>query len=311
MKSSGAGGQQAGTGSAVAAAGAARLVAYEPTRRYAVETVDVEYRRDGGEAFQARVYRPQGPGPFPALIDIHGGQWTRGDRLGNAPISEALAAGGLVVFAPDFHLATPATPYPTLLVDVSYAIRWFKAHAGDFNASTERLGGMGSSSGGHLIMLTAMRPRDPRYMALPLAEGPDLDASLAYLILPWPILDPYGRFIFAQDTGRDDIIASTRTFFKPWDAIWEGNPMAILERGEAVERPTALIVQGTADANVTPALQQRFAAAYREAGGKVTVELFPDQPHQFAKEPGPDSERAHHVMQEFVVRQLGALAART
>jgi acetyl esterase/lipase len=243
-------------------------------------------------------------------MDVHGGQWTRNDRLGNASISEVLAASGLVVFAPDFHLATPATPYPTALVDVSYAVRWFKAHAGDFNATATHLGGMGSSSGGHLIMLSAMRARDPRYATLPLAEAPDLDASLAYLILPWPILDPYGRFIFAQDTNRQDIVASTRTFFAPWDTIWEGNPMAILERGEAVELPPALIIQGSADANVTPALQQRFAAAYRAAGGDLTLEVFPDQPHQFAKEPGPETGRAHGLMQDFIASQLAALATR-
>jgi acetyl esterase len=297
-------------GSTASAAPTVAAPTYDPTRRYAVTTTDVEYRRDGDEAFLARIYQPQGPGPFPALVDIHGGQWTRGDRLGNAPLSEALAAAGLVVFAPDFHLATPATPYPTLLVDVSYAIRWFKAHAGEYNATATHLGGMGSSSGGHLIMLTAMRPRDPRYMARPLAEGPNLDAALAYLIVPWPILDPYGRFIFAQETGREDIIASTRTFFAPWDTIWEGNPMAILERGEAVERPPTLIIQGTADANVTPALQRRFAAAYQAAGGEVTLELFPDQPHQFAKDPGPDSDRTYDLMRAFVARQLAGLAAR-
>ena len=281
---------------------------YDPTARFEVRIEDVEYRRDGDEVFLARVYRPQGQGPFPALIDIHGGQWTRGDRLGNGPISEVLAASGLVVFAPDFHLATEGAPYPTSLIDISYAIRWFKAHAAEFGATAEHLGGLGSSSGAHQIMLTAMRPRDPRYAALPLPEAPDLDASLAYLLLPWPILDPYGRFIFAQATGRDDIIASTRTFFRPWDTIWEGSPTAILERGERVPLPPALIVQGTADANVTPALQQRFAAEYQAAGGDITVELFADQPHQFAKESGEHSDRAYALLKDFVARQLAPLA---
>lgn len=279
-------------------------VAYDPTRHYPIEMIDVEYRRDGDERFLMSVYQPQGPGPFPALMDIHGGQWRLGERAGNRPISEALAASGLVVFAPDFHLATPATPYPTAVVDVNYAVRWVKAHVGEYNGSAVRLGGMGSSSGGHLVTLTAFRPRDPRYAALPLAEAPDLDASLAYLILPWPILDPYGRFIFAQDTGRDDIILSTRTFFNPWEGVWEASPTAILERGEAVERPPALIIQGTADANVTPALQRRFAGAYQAAGGEVALEVFPDQPHQFAKEPGPDTDRTYQLMKEFIARQL-------
>jgi acetyl esterase/lipase len=284
---------------------------YDPSGRYPLEIFDIEYRRAGDTPLLARVYQPQGPGPFPALVDIHGGQWTRGDRTGNGPLSEELAAGGLVVFAPDFHLATPTPPYPVAVQDIHYASRWFKARAAEFNALSAPLGGLGSSSGGHLIMLVAMRPRDPRYSALPLPEAPEADATLAYLLLPWPILDPYGRFIFAQATGRADIVASTRTFFAPWDTIWEANPVAILERGEPVERPPALILQGTADANVTPALQERFVAAYRAAGGEVTLEIFPDQPHQFAKEPGPYTERARALLKEFVAAQLGALCSST
>ena len=75
-------------------------------------------------------------------------------------------------------------------------------------------------------MLNSLRPHDPRYAARPLPEAPDTDATLAYVALVWPILDPLGRFIFAQTTGRDDIIASTRTFFQPWEAV----------RGRAIRR---------------------------------------------------------------------------
>ena len=279
---------------------------YDPTPRYAVRTFDVEYRQPSGEAFQARVYQPEGPGPFPGLISIHGGQWCKGDRLGTAEDATALAASGLVVFAPDFHLGSAAHPYPVAVADVHYATRWLKAHAAELNATPEWLGGMGSSSGGHLITLVAMRPRDPRYAAIPLPEAPATDATLAYLLLLWPIVDPLGRFIFAQATGRADIIESTRTFFRPWEGVWEGNPTTILERGEVVLLPPALVVQGTVDANVTPALQERFAGAYRAAGGEVELGIFPDQPHQFTREPGPETARAHALMRAFVARQLAA-----
>src|ERR1043166_7096187 len=104
---------------------------YDPAARYELATEDVEYRRDGDEVYLARVYRPQGAGPFPALLDIHGGAWSMGDRLNDAPMDEALAASGLVVVAPDFRLA-PQHPYPASLADVSYATRWLKAHAADF-----------------------------------------------------------------------------------------------------------------------------------------------------------------------------------
>src|SRR5262249_5436711 len=132
-----------------AAATHAPAIAYRRDNHFAIDISDVEYRRDGDEVFIARVYQPRGTGPFPAMVDIHGGQWARGDRTGNQPITEALAASGLVVFAPDFHLASLTTPYPTALVDVNYAVRWFKAHVGEFNGSSRHLGGMGSSSGGH------------------------------------------------------------------------------------------------------------------------------------------------------------------
>jgi acetyl esterase len=281
---------------------------YDPTRQYPIEVADVEYRRDGDEVYLARVYRPQGPGPFPALMDIHGGQWRHGAREGCGPISEALAASGLVVFAPEFRRATPETPYPAAVVDVNYATRWFKAHAAQFNATAEALGGLGGSSGGHLVMLSAMRPRDPRYGALPLPEGPNVDASLAYLVTVWPILDPHGRYLFAKETGRADIEESTHIFFQPWEAVYEGNPQQILERGEMVERPPTLIIQGDADLNVTPALQERFVAAYRAAGGEATLHVFPDQPHQFALKPGPHTAPAHELIKGFIARQLAALA---
>ncbi len=292
-----------------AASAATRLLAYDPTPRFAVRTFDVEYRRDGGEAFQARVYQPEAPGPFPGLIYVHGGQWVRGDRLATAEDGQALAASGLVVFAPDFHNGSDAHPYPVAVADVHYATRWLKAHAVELGMVPDRMGGLGSSSGGHLLMLTAMRPHDPRYAALPLSEAPAADATLAYVVLVWPILDPLGRFIFAQATGRDDIVASTRTFFRPWESVWEGNPTTILERGESVELPPALIVQGTIDANVTPALQERFAGAYRAAGGAVEVALFPDQPHLFTRQPGPETDRAHALIRAFIARQLAASGA--
>lgn len=281
-----------------------QAITYDPQATFPVKTFDVEYRHDAEGTFLARVNQPQGPGPFPALVDIHGGQWTQGNRQGTIPDCDVLAAGGMVVFTPDFRTATAAAPYPTAVRDVNFATRWLKAHAADFNASAEHVGGMGSSSGGHLIMLSAMRGSDPRYGDIPLPEAPHLDAALAYLLLVWPILDPYGRFIFAQATNRDDIVTSTRTFFDPWDTIWEGSPMAILERGEIVERPPALILQGTADENVTPALQQRFAAAYHAAGGEVELELFPDQPHRFTRTPSAATDRAHVLLRAFVGRQI-------
>jgi pimeloyl-ACP methyl ester carboxylesterase len=143
---------------------------------------------------------------------------------------------------------------------------------------------------------------------VPLPEAPSADATLAYLVLVWPILDPYGRFIFAQETGRDDIVASTRTFFAPWDAIWEGNPMAILERGERVELPPALIFQGADDDVLSPRTAERFVEAYGRAGGIIELAKFPHAGHGYSRQGGPNALRTVDVLNCFVERQLKAIA---
>src|SRR5215216_4075564 len=142
---------------------------YDPAAQYDVRWQDVEYRRDGSESWLARVYEPQGSGPFPTLLEVHGGAWNNNDRTQNAPLDEALAASGLVVAAIDFHLGTQA-PHPAAQADINYATRWLKVRAADFNGTSEALGGLGLSSGGHQIMLSAMRPCHPQYAALQLDE---------------------------------------------------------------------------------------------------------------------------------------------
>ena len=114
----------------------------------------------------ARVYRPQGAGPFPALLDLHGGAWNNKDRKAEEPMDRALAASGVLVVAIDLTLA-PEAPYPASVQDANYGVRWLKAKAASWNGDASRLGIYGSSSGGHVAQLLAMRPHDPRYNAIP------------------------------------------------------------------------------------------------------------------------------------------------
>lgn len=128
---------------------------------------DVVYRQDRETAWLARVYAPEGQGPFPALLDVHGGAWCGGERTSNARLDHAIAASGVVVVAIDFRLG-PEHAYPASIQDVNYATRWLKAHATDLNALPRPLGALGGSSGGHMAVLSAMLPRDARYAALAL-----------------------------------------------------------------------------------------------------------------------------------------------
>lgn len=276
---------------------------YDPTARYEVRVSEVDYRTNLDDSWPARVYQPQGSGPFPALLDVHGGAWSRGSYTDNQHMDEALAASGLVVVAIALRQA-PANPYPAQVADVHYATRWLKTHAPDFNADPRTVGGMGTSSGGHTIMLSAMRPHDPRYAALAFPDGGDTDATLLYVLAAWPVLDSSARYRFAQEYGRTALVEASEDYFLTQDAMQEGNPQLILERGEQIEMPPTLILQGTGDDNVPLSVSQRFTEVYRERGGSVELELFPDMPHGFARTPGPESDRALELMKAFVARQL-------
>jgi acetyl esterase/lipase len=158
-------------------------------------------------------------------------------------------------------------------------------------------------------MLSGMRPNDARYRALPLPEAPDADSTLAYLFALWPILDPYARMHFAKETGRGELVSRTEGFFLTEEAMQEGNPQLILDRGEKVQLPPTFIAQGTADTNLTMAMTERLVAAYRKAGGSIELEQFPGAPHGFGNQSGPDAERLLGLMKAFVARQLEPVAA--
>lgn len=278
-------------------------VAYDPSGQYEIKVWDVEYRRDPVRTLMARIYQPQGGGPFPTLLDVHGGAWNDQDRTANAPVDERLAASGLLVVAIDVRLAQEA-PYPASVADANYGIRWLKAKARDWYGDPETVGALGSSSGGHVLELCAMRPHDPRYAQYPLPEAPHLDASLAYLVARSPISNPLARYEQAQKMRRDTLIKNSETYFNPWDTIIEGNPQRLLERGEAVLLPPMFVLQGELDDNVLPAVQEHFVATYRAAGGEIDYEVFPGAEHRWIIQPGPQTDRAITMIKAFIARQL-------
>ena len=260
-----------------------------------ITTEDVEYLRHGTKPLLLRLHKPKGRGPFPALIELHGGAWHHGDRNVEASRHTALAERGILVESLDFRQGVEGA-YPQGVADINYAIRWVKAHAKDLNARPGAVGVSGQSSGGHLAMLAAMRPNDPRYRAIALPSGaPAVDASVACLVMSWPVINPLSRYRHAK-RGRDaggawanDLIAGHDEFWRSEANMADGSPTLILERGEKVATPPALWIQapgdnvhdyrdpeGSFDGNEP----QRFADRYRKAGGAIDLVYF-DAPLRF------------------------------
>ena len=99
---------------------------YDPFAHYDIDVSETAFRRTAkGRQLMARVYRPRGAGPFPVVLDLHGGAWNNKDRLAEQPMNRALAESGVLVVAIDLTLA-PEAPYPASVQDANYGVRWLK-----------------------------------------------------------------------------------------------------------------------------------------------------------------------------------------
>lgn len=252
-----------------------------------VTTEDIEIFRHGDRPMIVRLIRPDGAGPFPAILDMHGGCWNNGGPGECSARGEVFARAGMASAALDFRQA--ADIYPSSLEDINYALRWLKAHAGELRLDPDRIGILGQSSGGHLAMLAAMRPNDSRYVALPLdVDAPDVDATVRCVGMMWPVINPLSRYrrVMGLRAAGDppgwvaDLPERHDTYWVTEDNMEEGNPMLALERSEPVEILPAIWFQGAPDpvhdyrdpdSPLDLNEPERFAENYRKAGGAIEI----------------------------------------
>jgi acetyl esterase len=256
---------------------------------------DIEYLRHGDKPLLARVFRPHGQGPFPALVECHGGAWCQSDRLTEHLRHEYMASHGIVSIALDFRSGN-TDPYPASVQDINYAVRWAKAHAKELKTRPDLVGISGQSSGGHLAMLVAMRPHDPRYSAIALPAGtPAQDATVRCVVMSWPVINPLSRYRHAkrsvargEEWGKS-IIPRHDSYWKTEAAMEEANPVLALERGEKVQLPPAIWFQARGDdvhdykdveSSFAGNEPQRFVANYRKAGGEIELVYIEMERHK-------------------------------
>src|SRR5207244_9757147 len=175
-------------------------IRFDQAAPYEVEETDVPFARAEGKELHARVYRPRGQADIAlaALVDVHGGAWSRGDRLTGAFHGRALAASGLLVFSLDFRQGSEAK-HPAASADIAAGVRYVRANAQRLGVDPQRIGIVGSSSGGQLALLAGVKPGAPEHAGTPIVRadssldaGPG-DEAVACVPAPYPVADPPPR----------------------------------------------------------------------------------------------------------------------
>ncbi|WP_135853381.1 alpha/beta hydrolase [Halorussus salinus] len=236
-----------------------------------------------------RVYRHAEPGedddsggdtdPAPVLVYYHGGGWVLGTLDSIDGVCRRLARRGeCVVVSVDYRLA-PEHPFPAAVDDADAALRWVADHAPSFGGDSERIAVGGTSAGGNLAAVTALRARDAR-------RDPERDdpPDLARQFLLYPITDyAFDTDSYAENGDGPLLTEEDMRWF--WDRYLRSevdgaNPYASPVRApDLADLPPATVVTCGFD----PLRDEGVAYADRLAGAGVEVrhDHHPDQPHGF------------------------------
>jgi acetyl esterase len=285
-------------------------VRFDSSAPYEVTEEDAPFARPAGVDLHVRVYRPRGEpaAPLAALVDVHGGAWSRGDRTTGALHCRALAASGLVVVSLDFRQG-PEHKHPAASADVAAGVRYTRAHAGRLGIDPRRIGILGSSSGGQLALLQAVTPG---YAGTPivlpdgsLGAGP-ADDGVAFVLALYPVADPLARYRYAL-SRKDELqrlIDAHHGYFADEAAMAEASVTRVVSSGQARALPPAWVAQPLLDDNVPAAITEALVTAYRAAGGTLEHVPFPGARHTFIQQTSADTDKAVTLMRDFIGARL-------
>jgi acetyl esterase len=240
---------------------------------YGNDQKDVEFTRPGGKPILLNLHVPDGPGPFPAAILIHGGGFDSGTRSTLiSPVFEPLADAGFAWFSIDYRLA-PEYHFPEAVADVYDAIRWVKANAGKYHVDASKIALIGESAGGFLVNYAGTHETpDTRVAAVVDFYGPVDYAKLAELRRDHPerfnmtsinkhAANGAGIHFFGADQLDEAGLAKLRAV----------SPIAAVHKG----MPPFLCIHGTRDDQVAYEQSPAMCVAMHKVGAAcelITIE---------------------------------------
>ena len=241
-----------------------------------------------------------------AVIMVHGGAWTANDRHSPHVVCRGLANAGFVVFSLDFRDGRDGK-HPCAVQDITAGIRFVRARADDFGIDADHIALIGSSSGGHLALLSAIQPDMPDHRGTPTtAEGADsFSASVCCVVALWPVSNPLRRLRHAIETGRDELVSAHFRYYRDEAHMRDASVQRRLRAGEAQCLPPLLVVQPGQDANVPRDMTLDLVREYQDAGGTVHYLFYPGLPHGFAYGASPATTRLSEEIRWFLARYTG------
>ena len=233
---------------------------------------DVDYLGPD-RAERADLYLPAEATPgqrFPAVVIIHGGGWSGGDKRAAREINigTTLAQNGYVGMSINYLLATKDSTqvtWPQNLHDCKTAVRWLRANAERLNIDPEHIGAIGGSAGGHLAAMLAI-------------TGPELDPPGTGSCRIQCSVDLYGPVLWFQ---QRDLAMFRKSRSEAPELYKQANPLTHVDKSD----PPLLILHGTADTTVPVADSEALAAAMKTAGAPHELVIIPDAPHTFHLQP--------------------------
>jgi acetyl esterase/lipase len=246
------------------------------------------YGKGGKEDLLLDLAQPRhGRGPFPAVLVLHGGAWTKGSRKSALPVIFELARLGCVAVTASYRFA-PRHRYPAQIHDAKCAVRWLRANAGHYRIDPQRITALGFSSGGHLACLlgtTAGRAE------LEGTGGHAEHSSKVQLVVGYyPVTDLQAlRITFLHGLIIDRLMGKASATDHA-----HASPITHADRRSA---PT-LLLHGTADLVVPFSQSRALADKLQKSGVHVQLHTLKEAGHNF------DDLEADRIAREFIVQHF-------
>jgi acetyl esterase len=227
---------------------------------------DIEYGKAGDVSLKMDAWVPDGKGPFPTVIVVHGGGWQNGDKEKNyKPFFEPLTKAGFAWFTVNYRLA-PQYHYPAAVDDVVMAIRYIEAHAKEYKVDMKRVAITGESAGGHIVSLIGARYAQELHLAA---------------VVPFYPVNDFEAIVVGPDktAGAVKAVSAFLGFTEPDEKarqlMRESSPITYVKKG----MPPYLFVHGTTDPLVNFRQSEAMCAKMKQAGSQCEIYPVEGAPH--------------------------------